>query len=519
MLSLAIIIFREVLEISLILGVVLAATRGLRGRAPWVWAGLALGVAGAGLVALGAGAISEAVSGMGQELFDAAVLLSAAGLITWCVVWMKRHSAAISQRMRDVGQSVREGREPLYVLAVVTALAMLREGAEIVLMTYGVVLSGLPIASVFTGGAVGLALGTLVGLAVYFGLVRISLRYMFGVTGFLLMFLAAGMVSQAIGKLAAGGFIPFLSTPVWDTSRVLSEGTIAGSVLHTLVGYTAQPSALQVLGYLLTIALTTVLLRSYGGARGTGGAGVSRRHRIFAWGWIAVALAAVLSVEPAHATLRIYSPNVEYRELELEWRARYDTDARESMDGRQVHKLAVGYGVLPRLFLEAYAELERSVGDEFELEAIEMEARIQLTEPGQYWMDAGLHVEYEMAVEDGGTDELVFQVLLEKGQGRLLHRTNLRLERELESGAQTGSGLAWGSRLRLGRRFEPGVEYHARFGPLEGGTPFDSQAHLLGPVIYGKLGRVKYDLGYLFGLSDAAPEGMLKWIIEVEFHI
>jgi len=244
-----------------------------------------------------------------------------------------------------------------------------------------------------------------------------------------------------------------------------------------------------------------------------------RRHLLAAWGWTAVALAAALPAEPAYATLKIYSPSVEYHELELEWRARYDTDARESMDGRQVHKLAVGYGVLPRLFLEAYAELERPVGDEFELEAVEMEARIQLAEPGQYWLDAGLHVEYEMPVEEGGTDELVFQVLLEKGQGRLLHRTNLRLERELESGAQVGSGLAWGSRLRLGPSFEPGVEYHARFGPLAGGTPFDSQAHLLGPVIYGRLGRVKYDLGYLFGLSDAAPDGMLKWIIEVEFHI
>jgi high-affinity iron transporter len=271
MLSLAIIIFREVLEISLILGVVLAATRGLSGRAPWVWTGLALGMAGAGVVALGAGAISEAVSGMGQELFDAAVLLSAAGLITWCVVWMKRHSAAIVRHMRDVGQSVREGRKPLYVLAVVTALAMLREGSEIVLMTYGVVLSGQPLAGVVTGGMVGLALGALVGLAVYMGLVRISIRYMFAVTGFLLVFLAAGMVSQAVGKLAAGGFIPFLSAPVWDTSDLLSERTIAGSVLHTLVGYTSQPSALQVLGYCLTIALIAVLLRFYGGVRRTEG--------------------------------------------------------------------------------------------------------------------------------------------------------------------------------------------------------------------------------------------------------
>jgi len=267
MLSLAIIIFREVLEISLILGVVLAATRGLPGRAPWIWAGLAIGVGGAGLVAVGAGAISEAVSGMGQELFDAAVLLSAAGLIAWCVIWMKQHSAAVVQHVRETGQSVREGRKPLSVIAVVTALAMLREGSEIVLMTYGVVLSGVSIGSIVTGALVGLALGTLAGLAVYAGLIRISLRYMFGVTGSLLVFLAAGMVSQAIGKLAAGGFLPFLSTPVWDTSHLLSEATVPGAVLHTLVGYTAQPSTLQIVGYALTVALIAAAIRFYGGAR------------------------------------------------------------------------------------------------------------------------------------------------------------------------------------------------------------------------------------------------------------
>ncbi len=266
MVSLAIIVFREVLEISLILGVIFAATRGLDRRGPWIGAGLVAGLLGSGIVAVSAGAISSALSGIGQELFDSAVLLTAASLIAWCVVWMKRHAMHLSERLRDVGQSVVEGRTPHYVLAVVVAVTMLREGAEIVLMTYGVILTGLPVASVVTGAALGLGVGSLVGAALYFGLVKISVRYMFMITGFLLVFLAAGMVAQAMSKLVAAGVISFLSTPVWDTSRILSEGSLIGSALRTLVGYSAQPTGLEIASYLAAVATIVTLLRIYGGA-------------------------------------------------------------------------------------------------------------------------------------------------------------------------------------------------------------------------------------------------------------
>lgn len=265
MLSLAIIVFREVLEISLILGVVFAATRGLPRRGPWIGGGLVAGAAGSALVALCAGAISSALSGVGQEVFDAVVLLLAASLIAWCVVWMKRHARHLSQRLRDVGRSVVEGHTPHYVLAVVVAVTMLREGAEIVLMTYGVILTGLPAASVVTGALLGLAVGSLVGAALYFGLVRISIRYMFMVTGFLLVFLAAGMVAQAMSKLVAAGLIPFLASPVWNSSRILSEGSLIGGALRTLVGYSAQPTGVEIVSYVAAVATIVGLLRVYGG--------------------------------------------------------------------------------------------------------------------------------------------------------------------------------------------------------------------------------------------------------------
>jgi high-affinity iron transporter len=264
MMSMAIIVFREMLEISLILGVVLAATRGLEGRHRWMLVGIVAGIAGSCAVAFSAQAIADAVSGMGQELFNATVLLLAAALIGWTVVWMKRHSAILVRHLKAVGKDVLEGKRPLYVIAVVVALSVLRDGSEIVLLTYGVMLSGQSVPGMIVGAIGGVLAGVLTGIAIYHGLIKVAARHLFTVTGVILMFLAAAMVSQAVALLGAAGFIPVLNAPLWDTSRFLSERSMLGNVLHTLVGYSAQPSGIQFMSYLVTLGIISMLLKFYG---------------------------------------------------------------------------------------------------------------------------------------------------------------------------------------------------------------------------------------------------------------
>ncbi len=233
----------------------------------------------------------------------------------------------------------------------------------------------------------------------------------------------------------------------------------------------------------------------------------------------AACLAAVLALPTvATATLKVYSPIVEFRELEVEWRGGYEFDPRPDRDGTHTHKFGAGYGVLPRLFLESYAEVEKTPGGEAEFEEVEVEGKIQLTEAGQYWLDAGLLVEYAAALEDGHDDDAAISALLQKQTGSLLHIANIIVGRTIASGADVETGLGWSTRYRAGPRFEPGVEYHARFGPISGGTPFDRQTHYIGPVAYGRLGSLRYDVGYLFGLSDEASDGMVKWSLEYEIR-
>jgi len=167
MLSITIIVFREILEISLIIGVLLAATKGLTGRGKLVLGGLVAGIFGSGIVAFFAEVISNAAEGMGQELFNAIVLFAAAILIGWTVIWMRRYGRTLKQHFEEVGGAVISGEKPLYTLAVVVALSVLREGSEIVLFTYGVMVSGVSIFSVFAGAFAGLISGTAVGVALY----------------------------------------------------------------------------------------------------------------------------------------------------------------------------------------------------------------------------------------------------------------------------------------------------------------------------------------------------------------
>ncbi len=262
MLATAIIVFREVLEAALIVGIVMAASRGAIGRGLWVSGGIGAGVLGAICVAGFAATIAAAAAGMGQELFDAAILFAAVGMLGWHNVWMARHGREMASQATRLGHDVRSGARPLWALGIVVALAVLREGSEVVLFLYGIALAdqGGPLAMLM-GGIIGLALGVVAGAAIYWGLVSIPMRQLFRVTSWLVLLLAAGLASQGAAFLMQADLLPPLGSNIWNTSFLLSDQSLAGKVLHTLIGYTAQPAGIQVVFYVATLTVIVVLMR------------------------------------------------------------------------------------------------------------------------------------------------------------------------------------------------------------------------------------------------------------------
>lgn len=263
MLAALLLVFREVLEAALIVGIAAAATRGVAGRGRWIGAGLGLGLVGSVLVAIGAGAIAGSIGGTGQEWFNAAVLLAAVAMIGWHVIWMSRHARQLAADMKSMGSAVAQGRRPLTALLVVVTIAVLREGSEIVLFGYGLVAGGASVASLASGGALGLLSGVAVGLALYYGLLKIPMRYFFQATNGLLVLLAAGLAASAAGYLVQADVLPTLVDPLWDTSWLLTDDSMLGGVLKVLIGYSAQPSGIQMLFYAATVLVLLAGMRVF----------------------------------------------------------------------------------------------------------------------------------------------------------------------------------------------------------------------------------------------------------------
>jgi high-affinity iron transporter len=249
----AIIVFREVLEASIIIGILAAATRTIRGSKRWLAAGLLAGLVGSGIVAASTDVIGSLANGIGQEIFNAIVLGIAVLMLAWHNIWMASHGAVLAANAKLVGRNIRDGNSECSVLLVIVGLAVLREGSETVLFLYGIAASGGQ-SSMLLGGVIGMLFGVAVGYTIYAGLLRVPMRWFFAATGILVLLLAAGMASQAAHFLIQADLLPSLAAPLWDTSAALPESGLPGMLLHSLIGYDSRPAGMQIVFYVTALA-------------------------------------------------------------------------------------------------------------------------------------------------------------------------------------------------------------------------------------------------------------------------
>ena len=268
MLPTATIVFREILEVALVISIVMAATQGVPGRIKMVIAGLGIGVFSSAVLAFFTDTVSQAIDGMGQEIFNATIMFLAVGFLSWTVIWMKTHGRDLARHIKAVGEDVKSGNKSAYVIIGVVALATCREGAEIVLFTYGMLASNAyTILQIVAGGLIGLVGGAIIGAMLYLGLLKAVQKHLFTVTSWLLIVLTAGMAAQGANFLIAADVLPPLYPELWDTSAILSGNSFIGETLKVLVGYTPRPTGMEFLFYisvLLTVGTTYLLISSPG---------------------------------------------------------------------------------------------------------------------------------------------------------------------------------------------------------------------------------------------------------------
>lgn len=251
MISAFLITLREGLEMSLIVGILLAylARTGHRREFPAIWTGVAL----AALASLAAAAIifttAGAFSGRGEQLFEASAFLSAVAVLTYMIFWMRREAVTIRASLQTkMSEALRAGsRAALIALA---AVSVGREGVETSLFFFATVRASSPLAAGL-GGLLGLGTAVLLGWLLYRGTYRLDLRMFFNVTSALLLFVGSGLLTRGIGELQEAGLVPALIEHLWDTNRLVSQTSTLGNLLEAMFGYTSTPSLTQVIAYLV----------------------------------------------------------------------------------------------------------------------------------------------------------------------------------------------------------------------------------------------------------------------------
>ncbi|MDM8355122.1 FTR1 family iron permease [Pandoraea communis] len=260
------IVWRESVEALLVVGILHAwlanpehgAKRGL----PYLWTGVALGIAAA--VALGAALVgfTEVLSGDAQDYFQTAMVLIACVLIVQMVFWMKRHGRTLK---RDMESSLQKNQDQgtWWGVLVLVALAIAREGSETAIFLYGIGFGqqgSVPL-SMWLAVVIGFVLALFTFWLLQLGGKIFSWRLFFRVTEIMLLFLAAGLLESGLDRLISLELVPTLVDQLWDTSAILDDASPFGSLVATLTGYRAHPAGMNLLVYAVYWIFMWVLLK------------------------------------------------------------------------------------------------------------------------------------------------------------------------------------------------------------------------------------------------------------------
>lgn len=226
----------------------------------------------------------------------------------------------------------------------------------------------------------------------------------------------------------------------------------------------------------------------------------------------------------AFAEKEVFQPDAEEGEWELENTGVFDFDRDKTKNAVQEYHYSVGYGVNSVWHTELELEAETLPTDtsitSFKPTHIEWENILQLAPKGEFWVDPGVYLAYEAPVDHKQVGQFEGKLLLEKSIDKWTNILNISFNQEVGGGADpdTDAGISWSTRYRLSRYFEPGFEYWNDFSKMTHQLDYDQQSHQVGPCFYGKVfDHLNYDVGYLFGISQTAPRGELKWVLEYEF--
>ncbi len=263
MFKIALVVFRESLEIALLLGVILAVTKQIEKSRIYVITGFMLGTVLAAFFAFFTRSISVTFGGMGDEVFNSFIILLTVALISWTIVWMQGYGAKVKRNLGELSEKISSGNTNQVMLILVVALTILREGIEMIILVYSISsVETIDSNSYILGVIIGMTSGFIFGIVIYLGLIKLANQhYVLRISTILLMLIAAGFAAEAAGIMTSSGIITVMSDRVWDSSWLVADRSVAGRLLNMTTGYIARPNGLQVTFYVCTIIIINFLIQ------------------------------------------------------------------------------------------------------------------------------------------------------------------------------------------------------------------------------------------------------------------
>lgn len=233
LLTSVIIVLREVLEAALLISILsaLSVTHGI--RRGWIGWALGCGIVAALVLGYGIDSVSGWFDGVGQEVCGACMQFAIyLGLLLLLFL------------LGRPGATARAAPAWSVLMAVIVALAITREGFEVLVYLLGFAGNLKQLLVVLVGSAIGAGIGISSGALLYYLLRSLPRRPSLLVSLLLLVLVAAGLLSQAALLLIQADWLPS-QLPVWDTSALISEESVTGQLLYAMLGYEATPTAIQ----------------------------------------------------------------------------------------------------------------------------------------------------------------------------------------------------------------------------------------------------------------------------------
>ncbi len=243
---------REGVEAALIVGIIATflSREGTREAMRSMWFGVGAAITICVAVGVGLEVLNQDLPQRQQEMLETVVGVAAVGIVTFMVVWMRRHARNLGGELRaSAGAALASGSTA--ALVGMAFFAVIREGLETVVFLLAVFQGATDPVAGGIGAVLGLACAVLIGVLVYRGGVRLNYSRFFRITGALLVLVAAGLVATTIHTAHEAGWLNMGQDPSFDLGWLVVPGTWSSSLLTGMLGWRADPTKAEVIGYVL----------------------------------------------------------------------------------------------------------------------------------------------------------------------------------------------------------------------------------------------------------------------------